>query len=95
MRGGFGLWLALAAGCGAPRAGQFVDRLEEGRAVLIDEDGEVEERVLAGGAREGDFLVDARPSAESRSRAEARIRALRERLGARPLEAGHSLEHAP
>ena len=94
MNTGVGFCLILAAGCGPARVGRFVDRVEAGKAVLIDETGD-EQVVPAGGAREGDLLVDARPSAAPRAQAEARIRALRERLDAQPLEAGHSLERAP
>ncbi len=98
MRGAlWGFFAAMVVGCAPARAAVFVDRVEEGRAVLVRCEGEVcrEEDAELGALAEGDVLVGERPSRAARAQAEARVRALRQRLGARPLEASSSLERAP
>lgn len=92
-----GVWMSLAMGCAPARAAVFVDRVEGGRPVLLRCAGEacVEVRGEGNELREGDVLSDGRPDRAARSEAEARIRALRRRVGAAPLEADLSLERAP
>lgn len=98
MRGAvLGLWGGFAVSCATAGAAEFVDRVEEGRPVLLRCDGERcrQEVAESGALQEGDVLVDGQPSSFARSRAQARIRALRRRLGAKPLDADLSLERAP
>jgi hypothetical protein len=80
------LWVAALAavvGCGAGKSVTVVDRLEEGRAVLVTERGEevpAAAAELPAGTREGDVLVDGRRDDGARTRQKAEISALRRRL---------------
>lgn len=61
----------LASGCGLGRGVYAVDRVEEGRAVLVDEHGDtvtVKESELPQPPHEGDVLVDFRADEKERER---------------------------
>lgn len=78
-----GVGLLAAGGCGALRSPYFVDRVEDGRAVLVTEDGEsmsVELDELPSGAKEGDWIVDGRIDEQLRVRTQERIEQKRRAL---------------
>ncbi len=73
----------LASGCGLGRGVYAVDRVEEGKAVLVDEHGEtmtVEAADLPGRPVEGDVLVDFKADERERERLLFDIRERRGRL---------------
>ncbi|HEY3448036.1 MAG TPA: DUF3006 domain-containing protein [Myxococcales bacterium] len=73
----------LASGCGLGRSVYSVDRVEEGRAVLVDEHGEtvtVKAADLPQPPSEGDVLVDFQADAKERERLLYDIRERRSRL---------------
>lgn len=78
-----GVGILAVGGCGALRSSYFVDSVDEGRAVLITDQGEamsVELDELPTGAREGDWIVDGRIDEEVRARRQERIEAKRRAL---------------
>lgn len=77
---------AAVGACGAVEGTWVIDRIEEGRAVLVSDRGDsrsVARRELPAGAREGDVLVAGRIDATERARRERAIEDLRGRLRAR------------
>ena len=79
------LALALWAlcGCGTTRTLYVIDQIDEGRAVLIAEDGTLVTTAAADlppGAQEGEVLVDGRRDDAERARLQAEIDELRSRL---------------
>lgn len=74
----------LASSCGRASGG-VVDRLEDGRAVVVAPDGTAREVLLEDlppGAAEGDWLVGGRTHARARARRLARLARTRAALAA-------------
>ena len=77
--------LAAMAGCGAGRSVCVVDRVERGRATLVDDAGQQRQEAVAdlpAGAVEGAVLVDGQLDDRERERLKAEIAGLRRRLAA-------------
>lgn len=77
-----GVLIMAISGCGAP-VRSYVDRIEEGIAVVEDETGgrrRVRVNSLPPAVREGDVVVDGRIDPGERLRLEERLRTARARL---------------
>ncbi|MGC4117178.1 MAG: DUF3006 domain-containing protein [Myxococcales bacterium] len=73
----------LASGCGLGRSVHTVDRVEDGRAVLLDEQGQtvvVRASELPQAPHEGDVLVDFKTDEKERERLLFDLRERRNRL---------------